>query len=327
MRGRQVSRVRRARALRRSDNDAEARLWWAIRNRNLNGLKFVHQLPIGPYFADFACREKYFVIELDGSQHAGNAKDKIRDRYMNALGWSVARFWSGDVLAHLDAVEETIAAICDGRITELTDDREFRFYPAMTTSDTSYMHRAIALAMAQMGRTWPNPPVGCVLVKDGAIVGEGATGDGGRPHAEEVALAKAGDRARGATAYITLEPCGERSTGAPSCGQKLAEAGVARVVYASSDPSPYASYKGPARLVAAGTKLEHGLCADDAFVLIEGFVHWLKTGLPLLSDDKTIPYDAEFVRDEALAFEDDLRAWGERGYRRLWRAQKPFGQS
>ncbi len=221
----------------------------------------------------------------------------------------------------MDAVEETIAAVCDGGITQLTEDAEFRFYPAMTDveKDTHYMHRAIALARAQMGRTWPNPSVGCVLVKDGEIVGEGATGDGGRPHAEEVALDRAGDQAQGATAYVTLEPCGERSTGAPSCGQKLAQAHVARVIYACADPSPYASHKGPSRLAAAGILMEHGLCADEASVLIEGFVHWLSTGLPLLSDDKTIPYDAEFVRDEAIAFEDDLRAWAARGYRRLLR--------
>ena len=183
--------------------------------------------------------------------------------------------------------------------------------------DIDYMRQAIALARAQMRRTWPNPSVGCVLVKDGAIVGEGATGDGGRPHAEEIALDRAGDQARDATAYVTLEPCGERSTGTPSCGQKLAEAGVARVVYACADPSPYASHKGPSRLAGAGIPVEHGLCADEAGVLIEGFVHWLATGFPLLSDDKSIPYDAEFARDETLAFEDDLRAWAARGYRRL----------
>jgi len=324
MRGRQLDRVRRARAFRRADNESEERLWFALRNRNLNGLKFVRQFPIGSYFADFACREKRLVAELDGSQHIDNLKDKVRDRYMNLAGWSVLRFWSGDVLANLDAIEETIAAVCDGRITQLTEDPEFRFYPAMTDAerDIHYMHQAIALAAAQMGRTWPNPSVGCVLVKDGAIVGEGATGDGGRPHAEEIALEQAGDQARDATAYVTLEPCGERSTGAPSCGQKLAEAGVARVVYACADPSPFASHKGPSRLLDAGVIVDRGLCAEDASVLIEGFVHWLNTGLPLLSDDKTIPYDAEFERDEAIAFEDDLRAWAARGYRRLvWKSQ------
>ena len=188
----------------------------------------------------------------------------------------------------------------------------------MTTEiDTRYMRQAIARGMAQMGRTWPNPSVGCILVKDGEVVGEGATGDGGRPHAEEVALDRAGKSAEGATAYVTLEPCGQRSTGTPSCGQKLVEAGVSRVAYACADPSPYASHKGPQRLTDAGIAVEPGLCAGEAEILIEAFVHWLNTGLPLLSDDKSIPYDAEFVRDEAVALEDDLRAWGARGYRRL----------
>jgi len=320
MRGRRLGRVRRARALRQPGNDAEALLWWAMRNRNLNDLKFVRQLPIGPYFADFACREKRLVVELDGRQHANNPSDRIRDQYMNAKGWSVARFWSGHVVANLGEVEETIVAVCEQHITELTEGPEFRFYPAMTDAekDTHYMRRAIALAYGQMGRTWPNPPVGCVIVKDGEVVGEGATGDGGRPHAEEAALAKVGDNARGATAYVTLEPCGQRSTGAPSCGQRLAEAGMARVVYACPDPSPYASHQGPQRLIDAGVALEHGLCAEEASILIEGFVHWLDTGLPMLSDDNTIPCDAEFIRDEAVAFEDDLRAWAARGYRRLF---------
>jgi pyrimidine deaminase RibD-like protein/very-short-patch-repair endonuclease len=319
MRGRQLGRVRRARALRRAENDAETQMWFALRNRSLNDLKFVRQLPIGPYFADFACRERHLVVELDGCHHENNPKDKLRDHYMNLRGWSVARFLSGHALSNTGEVEDTIAAICDGRITQLTEDTDFRFYPAMTSTqqDTHYMRQAIALGMAQMGRTWPNPSVGCVLVRDGAIVGEGATGDGGRPHAEEMALDRAEKSARGATAYVTLEPCGQRSTGTPSCGQKLAEAGVSRVVYACADPSPYASHQGPKRLADAGVPVEPGLCADEAEILIEGFVHWLKTGLPLLTADNSVPYDAEFERNEAVALEDDLRAWGARGYRRL----------
>ncbi len=183
------------------------------------------------------------------------------------------------------------------------------------------MRRAIALARAQMGRTWPNPSVGCVLVKDGAIIGEGATGDGGRPHAEEMAIDRAGE-AIGATAYVTLEPCGQRSTGATSCSQRLIDAGVAKVIYACDDPSPFASRAGPERMATAGIIVESGLGADEARILIEGFVHYLKTGFPLLSDDPAIPTDAEFVRDPALSLEDDLRNWGQKGYRRLlWKSQ------
>src|SRR3954467_4310994 len=99
------------------------------------------------------------------------------------------------------------------------------------------MRRAIDLARVNLGRTGSNPSVGCVIVRDGAVVGEGATGEGGRPHAEEVALDRAGAAARGATAYVTLEPCGQRSSGAASCGERLAGAGVARVVIACADAS------------------------------------------------------------------------------------------
>lgn len=130
--------------------------------------------------------------------------------------------------------------------------------------DLSYMRRAIALARGNVGLTADNPSVGCVIVAGGRVVGEGATAPGGRPHAEEQALAQAGDAARGATAYVTLEPCGARSKGGRSCSQLLAEAGVGRVVVACEDPSPFASGQGAERLVAAGVPVELGLLADEA---------------------------------------------------------------
>jgi len=146
-------------------------------------------------------------------------------------------------------------------------------------SDIGPMRRAIALARAQVGRTGENPAVGCVIVRDGAVVGEGATADGGRPHAEEVALAAAGDRARGAVAYVTLEPCGERSSGAASCSQRLVSAGVSRVVIARDDASTRASGQGPARLRAAGIAVETGLLADEAAGLYADYVpHHSKRG-------------------------------------------------
>src|SRR5512139_2210242 len=116
----------------------------------------------------------------------------------------------------------------------------------MTTSadDETHMRRAIELAGTNLGRTAENPAVGCVVVRDGRVVGEGATGEGGRPHAEEVALDQAGEAARGAVAYVTLEPCGERSTGAASCSQRLVAAGVSRVMVACADSSPYAAGRG-----------------------------------------------------------------------------------
>src|SRR5437660_9242477 len=104
-------------------------------------------------------------------------------------------------------------------------------------TDEDAMRRAIALAQAQVGLTGDNPAVGCVIVRDGAVVGEGATAPGGRPHAEEAALDRAGEAARGATAYVTLEPCGERSSGVASCGERLARAGIVRVAVACEDPS------------------------------------------------------------------------------------------
>lgn len=133
------------------------------------------------------------------------------------------------------------------------------------------MRRAIALARVQVGLTGDNPAVGCVIVADGVVVGEGATQAGGRPHAEEVALARAGDLARGAVAYVTLEPCGMRSSGAASCSERLAEAGLARVVVAREDASTFASGQGAERLRAKGVVVELGLLADEAAALYAGY--------------------------------------------------------
>jgi pyrimidine deaminase RibD-like protein len=131
-------------------------------------------------------------------------------------------------------------------------------------TDEHWMARAIALARAQVGRTGDNPAVGCVLVRHGQVVGEGVTADGGRPHAEEQALDAAGEAARGAVAFVTLEPCGERSAGHASCGERLAATGVARVVAACADPSAFAAGRGPARLQAAGISYTQGLLQSEA---------------------------------------------------------------
>jgi pyrimidine deaminase RibD-like protein len=126
------------------------------------------------------------------------------------------------------------------------------------------MRRALALAASGGGRTGDNPSVGCVIVKQGAVIGEGATGEGGRPHAEEGALGQAGEAARGATACVTLEPCAKRSTGAMSCADRLIDADVARVVIAVADPHPYAAGAGIERLRAAGLQVEVGRFAEAA---------------------------------------------------------------
>jgi pyrimidine deaminase RibD-like protein len=130
--------------------------------------------------------------------------------------------------------------------------------------DMDFMRRALSLASPGVGLTGANPSVGCVIVKDGVVVGEGATADGGRPHAEEVALSAAGASARGASVYVILEPCAKRSTGAASCSDILIAAGVARVVIAIGDPHPFAAGVGVERLRAAGVAVELGLMADEA---------------------------------------------------------------
>lgn len=184
--------------------------------------------------------------------------------------------------------------------------------------DARFMIRALELARTHLGKTSPNPSVGCVLVADDAIVGEGVTGEGGRPHAEELALAMAGGRARGATAYVTLEPCNQRSSGSASCSQLLLAAGIRRVVIAIADPHPLGSH-GADRLSGAGVNIEHGLMHAEAEQLNAGFFKHVATGRPLLAiDADTSTYDAEFdlARDET--HEAALDRLGAKGLTRLY---------
>lgn len=133
------------------------------------------------------------------------------------------------------------------------------------SSDEDYMRRALRLAIAQKGKTGKNPAVGCVIVTPaGEVIGEGATGDGGRPHAEEVALLRAGEDARGCTAYLTLEPCAQRSTGGVSCSELLGGARVTRVVIANFDPHPNAGGAGIERLRNIGVDVAIGVLEDEA---------------------------------------------------------------
>lgn len=138
--------------------------------------------------------------------------------------------------------------------------------------DEAFMHLAIAEARANHGLTAPNPSVGCVLVRDGSVLAAGATAPGGRPHAEEQVLAEAGDLARGATAYVTLEPCGARSSGSASCASLLVRAGVARVVIACEDPSPFASGQGTEALKAAGVEVRTGVLGREAGPLYAAWI-------------------------------------------------------
>ena len=130
MRGANGKKTERARQLRQIDNDAETWLWSDLRGRRLNGFKFVRQLAIGPYFADFACREEMLVVEVDGSQHAGSEYDRKRNEFMRMNGWSIARFWSVDVVAKREAVLETILAVCEGRLAECVVETDLIFLPA-----------------------------------------------------------------------------------------------------------------------------------------------------------------------------------------------------
>jgi len=125
-------------------------------------------------------------------------------------------------------------------------------------TDADYMQIALDLARTQMGRTAENPAVGCVLVKDGIIVGEGVTSDGGRPHGETNALLDAGTQAYGATAYVTLEPCSHHGQ-TPPCVEALINAGITRCVIACVDPDPRVHWQGAARLQEAGIDTTVGI--------------------------------------------------------------------
>lgn len=126
------------------------------------------------------------------------------------------------------------------------------------------MRRAIALARPGVGRTGDNPSVGCVILGPEGIVGEGATADGGRPHAEDLALSAAGEAARGAVVLVTLEPCARRSGMGISCTDRLIAAGVRRVVIACADASVFAAGEGSERLKAAGIEVVTGLLEAEA---------------------------------------------------------------
>ena len=130
--------TKKARTLRQNETEAEYRLWGHLRNRLMNGHKFSRQVPLGPYVADFVCREQRLIIELDGSQHAENAHDLVRTKWLNANGYSVLRFWNTAVLRERRAVLDTIVAALDGRL--VTRDDNDQFYPAASLSRSSEDH-------------------------------------------------------------------------------------------------------------------------------------------------------------------------------------------
>jgi diaminohydroxyphosphoribosylaminopyrimidine deaminase/5-amino-6-(5-phosphoribosylamino)uracil reductase len=144
------------------------------------------------------------------------------------------------------------------------------------------MAAALGLAARGLGNVWPNPAVGCVLVREGRVIARGWTQPGGRPHAEAEALRRAGPGARGATAYVSLEPCAHEGQTGP-CAQALAEAGIARAVVALGDPDPRVDGKGVALLRAAGIEVDLGCLEEEAAELNAGFILRLTAKRPLIT--------------------------------------------
>jgi diaminohydroxyphosphoribosylaminopyrimidine deaminase/5-amino-6-(5-phosphoribosylamino)uracil reductase len=144
------------------------------------------------------------------------------------------------------------------------------------------MRAALQLAARNLGQVAPNPAVGCVIVKGGRVIARGWTGPGGRPHAETEALARAGEGARGATVYVTLEPCAHHGE-TPPCAEALAAAGIARCVIAAPDPDPRVDGQGIAILRVASIAVEEGLCRDEAEDLNAGFLLARREGRPLVT--------------------------------------------
>lgn len=165
------------------------------------------------------------------------------------------------------------------------------------------MGAALALAERGRGRTAPNPNVGCVLVGRGRVVGRGWTQPGGRPHAEAVALAQAGEEARGATCYTTLEPCAHPSPRGPACADLLVEAGVARVIAALRDPDPRTDGRGLARLAVAGVSIVAGVREGEARAGMAGWLTRRERGRPFVTLKLALSMDG------AAAMADGSSRW------------------
>ena len=155
-------------------------------------------------------------------------------------------------------------------------------WPADRHTDLRWMRAALALARRGLGNVWPNPAVGCVIVAEGLVVGRGWTQPGGRPHAETEALCRAGSKARGATAYVSLEPCSHWGR-TPPCADALIEAGLARVVIGLEDPDPRVAGAGVSRLRAAGIAVETEIGAAEAAEVNAGFLKRERLGRPLVT--------------------------------------------
>lgn len=178
-----------------------------------------------------------------------------------------------------------------------------------TNEHARWMDEAIGLARAMQGWVWPNPAVGCVIVRKGRIVGRGQTQVGGRPHAERVALDDAGQQARGASLYVTLEPCCHWGK-TPPCADAIIAAGIRRVFASLRDPDPRMNGGGFRKLREAGIEVNVGLGADEARTIMAGFFHRIQTGEPLVSVGE-VDDDPSFVPE---GYDGVLRS----GPDRLW---------
>lgn len=160
--------------------------------------------------------------------------------------------------------------------------------------DSTHMSHALRLARRGLGNVWPNPAVGCVLIREGRVVGRGWTQPGGRPHAERVALAQAGPSAVGATAYVTLEPCAHHGRTSP-CAEAMIEAGISRVVSAHTDPDPRVAGRGHAILQAAGIEVTEGVGEIEARALQAGFLTRIQHGRPFLTLKLATSFDGRIA--------------------------------
>jgi diaminohydroxyphosphoribosylaminopyrimidine deaminase/5-amino-6-(5-phosphoribosylamino)uracil reductase len=183
---------------------------------------------------------------------------------------------------------------------------------SFSSHEQRFMQHALALARKGTGLASPNPMVGCVIVREGQIVGEGFHQYEWRDHAEIVALKSAGEKARGATLYVTLEPCNHTGRTGP-CTEAIIAAGVQRVVAAMDDPNPVNSGRGFDRLRAAGIEVFTGVCEDEARTLNEAFAYWIQTKKPFVTLKSALTLDGQ------LALPRSAKKFGESaGKRYTW---------
>ena len=162
-------------------------------------------------------------------------------------------------------------------------------------NDERFMAEAIELGDAMRGRTAPNPNVGCIIVKDGEILGKGATAPGGRPHAEAVALKGAGKKAAGATLYTTLEPCAHASERGPTCAALIPSAGIARVIIGIRDPDPRTAGQGISMLKKAGIEVRSGVAKEAARDSLSGYLSRIEQGRPRITLKLALSIDGKIA--------------------------------